>query len=272
MGTIHNKSDDEYSHVGDKGDIGFIDFDNCQSVCSYNPAEESDIVNISVPFPLIDGRKPQSGIVGETMFDSVTIRNTTDESLDLWSVKVFDSKPADSFRISLMKPPTADSDLEYIQDYMELVSLEEKVLRPNQTLTIWLSCKPKEIGVHSAAIHFSVGDEVIERLLFLLAEDKISKSLSSSRQYQRPRRKIQDIIVNQHAPDAHAAYVAARRPAGRPGRGFKHHLPEYPIPAQIRDILSRNEIPDPVIEGLTVKNYGAFFKNLLAMEEIKLEV
>ncbi|XP_042051644.1 probable RNA helicase SDE3, partial [Salvia splendens] len=93
MGTINDKSDDVYSYVGDKGDIGFIDFDNCQSVCSYNPAEESDTFNISVPFHLIEGRKPQSGIVGETMSDSVTIRNTTNESLDLWSVKIFDSKP-----------------------------------------------------------------------------------------------------------------------------------------------------------------------------------
>ncbi|XP_047983533.1 probable RNA helicase SDE3 isoform X1 [Salvia hispanica] len=278
MGTVHDKSDDEYSYVGDKGDIGFIDFDNCQSVCSYNPADESEIVNISVPFPLIEGRKPQSGIVGETMFDSVTIRNTTDESLDLWSVKIFDSKPEDSFKISLMKPPTADSDMEYIQDYMELVALDDRVIRPNQALTIWLSCKPKEIGVHSAAIHFSVGDEVIERLLFLLAEDSISKSLSSTRQYQRPQRKNRN-IANQHAPDA--AYVAARRPAGAGGRGrgrgrgpgrvFRYHLPEYPIPAEIRAMLSRHEIPDPVVEGLTVKNYGAFFKNLLAMEEIKLE-
>ncbi|KAG6428037.1 hypothetical protein SASPL_112285 [Salvia splendens] len=268
MGTINDKSDDEYSYVGDKGDIGFIDFDNCQSVCSYNPAEESDIFNISVPFHLIEGRKPQSGIVGETMSDSVTIRNTTNESLDLWSVKIFDSKPEDSFKISLMKPPTSDSDMEYIQDYVELDSLDERVLRPNQALTIWLSCKPKEIGVHSAAIHFSVGDEVIERLLFLLAEDKISKSLSSSRPYQRPWRKKHDIF-NPHAPDA--AYVAARRPSQGRGRQFKFQLPKYSIPEEIRTMLSRGEIPDPVNEGLTVENYGAFFKNLLAMEEIKLE-
>lgn len=268
MGTLHEKSDDEYSHIGDKGDIGFIDIDNCQSVCSYNPAEESDIVNISIPFSFTNG-KPQSGIVGETMFDSVTIRNTSDEPLDLWSVKIYDSKPEDSFTISLMKPPTADSDLEYIQDFMEMVSLEERVLRTNQALTIWLSCKPKEIGLHSAAIHFSVGDEVIERLVFILAEDKISKSLSSSRQYQKPRRRKQD-IVNQHAPEA--AYVPSCRPSKGPGRGFRNRLPEYPIPLEIREMLNRHEIPDTVGEGLTVKNYGAFFKNLLAMEEIKLEV
>ncbi|KAH6808908.1 P-loop containing nucleoside triphosphate hydrolases superfamily protein [Perilla frutescens var. frutescens] len=267
MGTIHDKSDDEYSYIGDKGDIGFIDIDNCQSVCSYNPAEESEIVNISVPFPLIHG-KPQSGIVGETMFDSVTIRNTTDEPLDLWSVKIYDSKPEDSFTMSLMKPPTADSDLEYIEDFMELESLDERVLRTDQTLTIWLSCKPKVIGLHSAAIHFSVGDEVIERLVFLMAEDKISQSLSSSRPYQRSRKKKQD-IVNQHVADA--AYVPGRRPSKNSNRGFKNRLRDYPIPTEIRDMLNNHEIPDAVSEGLTMKNYGPFFKNLLAMEEIKLE-
>lgn len=267
MGTINDKSDDEYSYIGDKGDIGFIDIDNCQSVCSYNPAEESEIVNISVPFPLIDG-KPQSGIVGQTIFDSVTLKNTTDEPLDLWSVKIYDSKPEDSFTISIMKPPTADSDQEYIEDFMELVSLDERVLRTDQALTIWLSCKPKEIGLHSAAIHFSVGDEVIERLIFLLAEDKISKSLSSSRPYQRSRGKKQD-IVNQHAPER--AYVAGRRPSQNSNRGFKNRLLDYPIPAEIRDMLNNHVIPDAVNEGLTMKNYGPFFKNLLAMEEIKLE-
>lgn len=269
MGTVLNKSDDEYSYIGDKGDIGFIDIDNCQSVCSYNPAEESDIVNISVPFPLIDG-KPQSGIVGETIFDSVTIRNTTDESLTLWSVKIYDSKPENSFTISIMKPPTADSDPEYIEDFMELLSLDEKSLSTDQALTIWISCKPKEIGLHSAAVHFSIDDEVIERLVFVLAEDKISKSLSSSRPYERQRRKKQE-IVNQHAPDA--AYVAGRRPSkgSNRGGGFKNRLPEYPIPLEIRDMLNNHEIPEAVSEGLTMKNYGSFFKNLLAMEEIKLE-
>ncbi|KAG6431076.1 hypothetical protein SASPL_109151 [Salvia splendens] len=81
MGTINDKSDDVYSYVGDKGDIGFIDFDNCQSVCSYNPAEESDTFNISVPFHLIEGRKPQSGIVGETMSDSGYIYRVEAENI-----------------------------------------------------------------------------------------------------------------------------------------------------------------------------------------------
>ncbi|KAK4426727.1 putative RNA helicase SDE3 [Sesamum alatum] len=84
MSTIHDKSDDEYSIIGDKGDIGFIDFENFKSLCSYNPSEESQIVNISVPFPLV-GKNPHVAFVGERLFDSITIENTTGERLDLWS-------------------------------------------------------------------------------------------------------------------------------------------------------------------------------------------
>ncbi|KAL0457179.1 UNVERIFIED_CONTAM: putative RNA helicase SDE3 [Sesamum latifolium] len=265
MGTVRDKSDDEYSVIGDKGDIGFIDFENCKSICSYNPSEESEIVNISVPFPLVKG-KPQSGFVGETLFDSVTIKNITGEPLDLWSVSIYDSKPENSFTISIMEPPTVKSDVQYIQDFVESFSLEDRVLRTDQDLTIWLSCKPKEIGLHSAAVHFSVGDETIERLVFVLAEDKISQSLSSSKPYRRSRKKKQD-VVNVHAADA--AYVVGRRPSRGSNRGFKYHLPDYPIPAQIRDMVNNQQIPDVVHEGLTETKYGPFFKSLLAMEEIK---
>ncbi|KAI3469598.1 hypothetical protein Pfo_026261 [Paulownia fortunei] len=267
MGSVRDKSDDEYSVIGDKGDIGFIDFENCTSVCSYNPSEESQIVNISVPFPLVKG-KPQSGFVGETMFDSITIKNITSEPLDLWSVSIYDSKPENSFTISIMEPPTVNSDVQYIQDFMETFSLEDRVLRTDQALTIWLSCKPKEIGLHSAAVHFSVGDETIERLVFVLAEDKISQSLYSAKPYQRARRKKQD-VVNMHAADV--AYVVGQRPSKGSNHGFKYRLPDYPIPAHIRDMVNNQQIPDAVNEGLTGRNYGSFFKTLLAMEEIKLE-
>ncbi|PIN22560.1 RNA helicase [Handroanthus impetiginosus] len=267
MSSVYDKSDDEYSVIGDKGDIGFIDLDNCKSVCSYNPAEESDIVNISVPFPLVKG-KPLSGFVGETIFDSITIKNTTSEPLDLWSVSIYDSKPENSFTISLMEPPNGNSDLQYIEDFMESFSLEDRVLRTDQPLTVWLSCKPKEIGLHSAAVHFSVGDETIERLVFVLAEDKISRSLSSTKPYQRSRRKKTD-VVNVHAGDA--AYVVGRRPSRGSNRAFKYRLPDYPIPAHIRDMVNNHQVPDAVNEGLTESNYGQFFKALLAMEEIKLE-
>ncbi|KAL6581731.1 hypothetical protein OROMI_005745 [Orobanche minor] len=268
MSSVRDKSDDEYSVIGDKGDIGFIDFDNCRSVCNYNPSDESQIVNISIPFPLVNG-KPQSGFVGETIFDSVTIKNITSEPLDLWKVSIYDSKPEDSFKISLMEPPTSKSDVHYIQDFVASFSLEDKVIRTDRDMKIWLSCEPKEIGLYSAAVHFSVGDETIERLVFVLAEDKISKSLSSTRPYQRARRKKQE-VVNVHSGDG--AYVVGRRPSkGSNNGGFRNRLDEYPIPRHIRDILDSQQIPDAVSEGLTESNYGSFFKTLLAMEEIKLE-
>lgn len=267
MSTVGDKSDDEYSVIGDKGDIGFVDFGNCKSVCNYNPAEESDVVNISVPFPLVGG-KPQSGFVRETTCDSITIMNTTNEPLDLWSVSIYDSKPPESFTISLMKPPTADSDVEYIQEFLESFSLEDRVLRPGQTLTIWLSCKTKEIGLHTAAVHFSVGDETIERLVFVLAEDKISQSLSSIKPFYRARKKKPAVV---DVLSADGAFVTGSRPYKPSNRGRMHRLPEFRVPVHIRDMVNNKQIPDPVNEGLTKENYGPFFQTLLNMEEIKME-
>ncbi|XP_073287126.1 probable RNA helicase SDE3 [Primulina huaijiensis] len=267
MSSVCDKSDDEYSVIGDKGDIGFIDFENCRSICSYNPSNESSIFNISVPFPLVQG-KPQSGVVGETVFDSVTIKNIGVEPLDLWSVSIYDSKPENSFTISLMEPPNVNSDLQYIQDFMESFSLDDRVLGPGQTLTVWLSCKPKEIGVHTTAVHFSIGDETIERLVFLLAEDKISQSLSSAKPFSRTRNKKQ-IIVDVHASDV--SFIVGRRPSKGSSRSHNNRLRNYPIPANIRDMVLNQQIPAAVGAGLTKTNYGSYFKTLIAMEEIKLE-
>lgn len=264
MSTAHDKSDDEYSVIGDKGDIGFIDLENCKSVCSYNPAEESEIVTISVPFPLVYG-KPQSGLVEETIADSITIENKTSGPIDLWSVNIYDSKPEDSFTISLMKPPTANSDVQYVQEFVESFSLEDRVLQPGQTLIIWLSCKPKGIGLHTSAVHFSVGDETIERLVFVMAEDKISQSLSSGRPFKRDRKK-------KHSVSCDEPFVMGSRPIRTPNRGFRYKLPSYPIPKDIRNLIEQKQIPDAIKDGLTKENYASYFQTLLVLEEVKMEV
>lgn len=266
MGTISYKSDDEYSTITDKGDIGFVDFDKYKSAGSYNPNEESDIVVISIPFPLVAG-KPKSGFVGETVVDSVTIENTTNETQELWSIKIYDSKPEDSFTLSLMKPPTACSDVQYVEEFMESFSLEDRMLRPGQTLTIWLTCKPKEIGLHTSAVHFNVGDDTIERLVFVLAEDKVSQSLASRRPFHRDRKKKVPAV------DVYAAnaFVVGSRPTRAPNRGFRYRLPSYPIPGDIREMIEKKQFPDVIEEGLRRDNYIAYFRTLLAIEEIKME-
>lgn len=267
MGSVADKSDDEYSVITDKGDIGFVDFDRYKSACSYNPNGESEIVVISVPFPLIGG-KPKSGIVGETIVDSITIENTTNDSLELWSIKIYDSKPEDSFTLSLMKPPTPCSDMQYVQEFMESFSLEDRMLRPGQTLTVWLSCKPKEIGLHTSAVHINVGDETIERLVFVLAEDKVSQSLASSRPYYRDRKKKAPAI-DVFAPNA---FVVGSRPTRARNQGFRYRLSSYPIPGDIREIIEKKQFPDAIGEGLRRDNYIVYFRILLNIEEIKMEV
>lgn len=264
MGTVDDKSDDEYSVIGDKGDLGFIDIEKYKSSCSYDPNGESEIVAISVPFPLVNGR-PVSGSLGETIANPITIKNITDCSLDLWSIKIYDSKPEDSFTLSLMKPPTEISEAEYIEEFMESFSVEDRTLRPGQTLIVWLSCKPKEIGLHTSAVHVNVGDETIERLVFVLAEDKVCQSLVTNRPYNRARKKKVEVFTGD-------AFVVGSRPSRASNRGFKNRLPEYPIPTEIVELVEKNQMPDAIIEGLRKENYFTYFRTLLVMEEIKIKV
>ncbi|XP_007030666.2 PREDICTED: probable RNA helicase SDE3 [Theobroma cacao] len=251
--------DDECSVIGDKGEIGFIDFADDKSVQSYGLDEEGPVV-ISVPFPFT--QKPQSILVGQTSKWPITLENTTSEPVELWGVRIFCSNPADSFTLSLMEPPSANSNFEHQQRFLEGYSLEDRVLQPHQTLTIWLSCKPKEMGLHTTVVHFDVDDNRIERVVFLLAEDNVSQSLASAVPYRRaPRRK-------QFAVDE---YVVSSRPARPTSRGYKSKLSEYPIPKNLREIIENKHVPDVIAEGLTKENYAAFFSTLLVMEELHLE-
>ncbi|GMH18834.1 hypothetical protein Nepgr_020675 [Nepenthes gracilis] len=161
-----------------------------------------------------------------------------------------------------MKPPPGISDLKSKGDFVANYFLEDRILQPLQTLTIWLSCKPEEIGLHTGVVHFDVGDDRIERVVFLLAEDKISTALASNKPYCRERRK-KPFVVD--------AYVSGVRPARATNRSFKHILPLYEIPKAIRKVVESKQIPDAVIEGLSRRNYVSYFTALLIMEELRIE-
>ncbi|GFZ08872.1 P-loop containing nucleoside triphosphate hydrolases superfamily protein [Actinidia rufa] len=264
MSSLQGKWDEEYSSIQDKGEIGFIDYEDDASVCTYNPDEEGPI-SISVPFPFVDG-KPRSIFVGQTATDSISIKNTTREPVELWKVDIYDSKPADTFTVSLMEPPSATSDEEYIRSFLESFCLEDRVLQPGQTLTVWLSCKPQGVGLHTTAVHFDVGDDRIERVVLLLADDKISQSLVSNRPYRRDRKKKQLVVDT----SAGAEFVKGIRPARASTRVFKYRLPPYPIPNEIRELVG-NKVPDVLTEGLMIDSYYPYFSSLLNMEEIKME-
>ena len=44
------------------------------------------------------------------------------------------------------------------------------------------------------------------------------------------------------------------------------------IPREVRELLEKKQIANAVEEGLSIENYTSFFKNLVIMEEIQLEV
>lgn len=262
MGTLgDNNWDEEYSAIGERPEVGFLDFEDDESLHSFNPLEEGSIV-IKNPFPFVGG-KPRSALTGETSADSINIKNTTSDPKELWSVRIFSSNPEDSYILSLMEPPSDDADEQAKRNFVGLTYLEDRVLQPGENLTIWLSCKPKEIGLHTSVIHFDVGDEKIERVAFLLAEDKVSQSLFSDKPYSRgsARRKKFD----------HDQYVAGQRPPRANIQGFKYKLPQFAIPQDIREIVEAKQVPEVITEGLNSSNYYRYFSTLLVMEEIHLE-
>lgn len=251
--------------IGDKGKIGFIDFADDKSVGCCDDSKEKGPVVISFPFPLLRG-KPQSVFVGETYSQPITLENTSSECVDLWGVQIFCSNPVDSFTLSLLEPPSPNSTMDYVQGFLEGFCIEDRALVPYKTLSIWLSCKPKEIGLHTCIVHFDVGDERIERVVFLLAEDKVSQSLASGHKpcHSRAPRRMS------FPGDNVNPFVF--RPAKAKKHGLKSKLPQFEIPEDSRELLEKKLVPAVIKEGLTKENYAEYFSTLLIMEELHLEV
>ncbi|KAJ0759673.1 hypothetical protein HanPI659440_Chr00c11g0724111 [Helianthus annuus] len=178
--------DETRSVISDTGNIYNVDFANDASLFEYNGWKYEEVV-ISSPFPLVEG-KPQFVTMGKTICTPITIENPTTDAVTLWSVEIYDSKPKYSFTLSVMEPPSPDSDEEYIKSFVESFSMEDRTLLPCKTLTIWLSCKTMVKGLQTTAVPFSFDDYKIERMGFIMAEDKISESLSTS--YNRSMRVI----------------------------------------------------------------------------------
>lgn len=257
MSTVGYRSEDECSVIGEKAEIGFLDFEEERSVCSY-VADDGAPVIVSVPFAFKNG-KPQSVSVGDTAVELITINNTTEEPVDLWSVHIFASNPPDSFTLSLTEPPPANSNAE---SFIESFRVEDRMLQPGEILKIWLSCKTKDMGMYSSVVYFDVGDEKIERVVFLLVEDKISKSLASNRPYSRTRKKDKFVVDT---------FIPGSRPLAKSNRKYVNRLPRYEVPKDIRLLLEGNQVPQVVEDGLTRRSYASYFKTLIIMEEIQLE-
>jgi len=262
MGTHRrNYSDDEFSVAGEKPEVEFMDFQNDDAFQDYS-SEDAPVL-VSAPFPFEDG-KPKSVLVGETSADTIQIENTSPESVNLWSVRIFSSNPEDSYVLSMMRPPSNDANEEEKQAFLALTSVEDRTLLPGQTLTVWLSCTPKDIGLHTSIVHVDIGDEKIERVAFLLADDNVSKALFSDKPYSRRRGQVKKFEPS--------PYVPGCRPTQQHTQGFKHKLRQYAIPAHIRELIESKQKPDVLYDELSMMNYAEFFSALIVMEELNMEV
>ncbi|KAJ3678467.1 hypothetical protein LUZ60_002270 [Juncus effusus] len=263
MSSLFAQEDDTLSEFGEKPEVGFLDFDSDKSLHDFNPLSESGPVIITLPFAFSHG-KPQSTLVNETASDRIHVRNTTTEPLDIWSISIFSSNPEESFLLSVMKPPSDENDETGRNSFVGLTRLEDRTLQPGQTFTVYLSCKPKEIGLHTSIVHFDIGDEKIERVAFLLAEDKVSRFLFSGKPFSRTGQ-------NRAKRVEHNGFVPGERPTHQHHKGFKYKLPHYNIPKNVREIFDSTELPDVLMEQLKVENYSKYFSMLIIMEELHLE-
>ncbi|KAJ4786836.1 P-loop containing nucleoside triphosphate hydrolases superfamily protein [Rhynchospora pubera] len=264
MSSSRRFDDDEMSVLSEKPEVGFLDFEDDRSLYDFNPLEEGGPVTITIPFPFIGG-KPHSVLVGETSADKILVRNNTEDPLDIWGISIFSSNPEDSYILSVMRPPTDESDEAAKRDFIGFTRLDDRTLQPGQTFTVWLSCKPQEIGLHTSIVHFDIGDEKIERVAFLLAEDRISQALFSEKPYSRSRGQ-------RKPPVDHSGFVPGTRlPNKHSAGGYNYNLPKYEIPLAIREMIGSGQVPDVLMEELCAKNYTQFFSTLIIWEEIHLE-
>lgn len=256
--------DDELSQFSDKPEVGFLDFEDDKSLHDFNPLEEGGPVIITIPFPFI-GDKPQSVLVGETSADKITAKNTTDEPLDVWGISIFSSNPDESFMLSVMRPPSDEGDEVAKRAFVGCTRLDDRTLQPGQTLTVWLSCKPQEIGLHTSIVHFDIGDEKIERVAFILAEDLVSQALFAAQPYSRSRGQ-------RKPPVDHTGFVPGTRVPSQHSMGLKYKLPKYEIPHRIWEMIESGQVPDVLMQEMCAKNYTQYFSTLIIWEEIHLEV
>ncbi|KAL9993135.1 hypothetical protein Hdeb2414_s0002g00057451 [Helianthus debilis subsp. tardiflorus] len=96
--------------------IGNVDFLNDPSLFDNNQMDDGSVV-ISVPYPLVHGKPDNFVYVNEKIFFPITIENTSRDALMLWLVMIYGSKPKNSFTLSLVKPPTPDSDADYVNSF-----------------------------------------------------------------------------------------------------------------------------------------------------------
>ncbi|CAL5047824.1 unnamed protein product [Urochloa decumbens] len=181
MGTyLRNHSDYEFSCANDKPQVEFMDFQNDGVPTHCDPSFGH--VLITVPFPF-NGSKPNFVLVGGTYSDSITIQNTSSESEFLFAIRIYASSPENSFFSSINRPPADDANEEAKKAFVSSVSLGDITLIRGNPLTIWLTCMPKDIGLHTSIVHFSFGDVLTIRVALLLADDNVSKALSSDKPY-----------------------------------------------------------------------------------------
>jgi hypothetical protein len=206
-------------------------------------------VQISWPFPPNRARnRPQSLDVDATAVDYIDIINTSQKSQLLLGIFTPLMRPQGAF--SIVGCPVIEG--------QEVVNID-----PGQRLRLTTTLSPQMLGLHQAAVMFAFAGFELVRSVQVLVEDAVARASAPESPYVKPARKP---VTNQ------VAEILKGEAPPMPVTKYQNRLPEFRIPAAVRNAFKNGGELAILKEGLSVGNYQGKMAALLQVEELQMEV
>lgn len=113
---------------------------------------------------------------------------------------------------------------------------------------------------------------MIERVVVLLADDKVSQLLAPTRPYSRAPRRRAAFNTDKFVSAARVPAKRGTQGSNRGIRGSRYGLPEYPIPEEVKKLVEKKQLPDVLFQQLSSENHVTFFTTLVNIEELHIKV
>ncbi|GAQ77983.1 RNA helixase SDE3 [Klebsormidium nitens] len=202
-------------------------------------------VSITWPFPADKAcSRPHSIDTDTTAVDYLDVTNVSKKPLVILSVFTPIMRPQGAFSI-------------------DIGGEFPMTISPGQRVRVTVTLAPQALGLHQTAVMFVFAGFKVVRSILVLVEDEVARASAPARPYVKPTRKP---LV-----EAAAEIVPGEAPP-MPRTKYQNRLPEYRIPAGVRNAVSRGEEPPVLEEELSAENYRNRMGALLHVEELQMGV
>jgi hypothetical protein len=206
-------------------------------------------VQISWPFPPDRAHnRPQSLDIDATAIDHIDIINTSQKPQLLLGIFTPLMRPQGAFFI-VGSPAT---------EAQEVVNIN-----PGQRLRLTMTLSPQMLGLHQAAVMFAFAGFELVRSVQVLVEDAVARASAPESPYVKPVKKP---VTNQ------VAEILKGEAPPMPVTKYQNRLPEFKIPAAVRNAVNNGGKLAILKEGLSAANYQRKMAALLHVEELQMEV